>query len=139
MSREVETWTCQGRDINAKGKVFYTWSTEEDGEVLYYDKLRGSLGHTYEVEVVREPGNVKVYPDTLKWVGQADMTEEDLLRFRARDEYASSERARKSALTKAEKDPLFPELFQVLRAASTRMTRAERRALAVRIMEELYI
>lgn len=136
MEKQTEVWTCHGRALDTKGKLIYIWVSEK-GEDLAYAKLNGRLGHTYDVQVLRDGDSVKVYPDTLHWRKKADLTEEELLVLTARDESAVAEKTRQASLTKAQRDPQFPELFRVLKEASTRMTRLERRALAVRIMEEL--
>lgn len=131
--------TYAGRAMN-KGKTVWRFRDERDGAIYLYGKnpvRMSKIGAVYEVHE-NESGHMIVSgPRAPKYVRSLPHNDPDVTRWRAADEAIEIERNRQSALRKAG-DP-FDEILQRVSEASTTLTSPQRRALAVRLLEALWL
>lgn len=124
----------------ADGKVRYTWFDPETEETRMWNVqlVKVSVGVTVDFTGERSSdGNVSILPSSATNFGWHDVPDQ-VVAWRATDLDAEQRQAQKALITKAAKiEPLDDILAPIARVAP-RLTKSERRALAVRIMEVLY-
>ena len=137
-----------GRIVTGDRKVYHRYLRVVEPEVgdgwLWFAKpLTGAnmLGAVYDL-TESTPGSGSVFTKgehAPRYSGTVRIDRDDprLIEWTANDREAEAEQSRKSALRKAD-DP-FAEVLDVVSKASTNLTRAQRRALAVTIMERLWV
>ncbi len=117
----------------------YVRADEPDTDMAFGRNIaHGYIGAVYDL-TESEPGSGSVYtrgPDAPRYAGDG-LPDSRLTEWVAADREAEAEQNRRSALRKAS-DP-FAEVLDQVAAASVNMTRPQRRALAVTIMERLWL
>lgn len=132
--------TYAGRTITKTGKTVYRFRDERDGDLYIFAKspVKGAtIGAVYQMHEKAGGGSVLVAGTYApRWVRSLPWSDPDVIRWRAEDDLVEAERSRQSAIRKAG-DP-FKELEAVLTEASLGMTRAQRRALLLRLSEVVW-
>lgn len=129
-----------GRRVDRGGRIAQQWQAEHETEPRWYGKpliaySQLSVGAVYEFATT-DDGRVWVRgADAPRYVDRADGPLVD--EWRAQDLAAGVEQARKALLAKAAKVEPLEDLLAPLRALSLRLTKAERRALGVKVLEAL--
>lgn len=140
----TEEWIYLGRRITAKGTIGYQWRAPA-GDLLLAKNLApaAQIGAVFTVTTTPSAAGTSYFtagPNAPRYARPDGLEEEEAIRYAAADAAAAVERDRKAANTKAAKvdAPLKPILDQ-LYAATQNLTRAEKRAVAVMLLETLWL
>jgi hypothetical protein len=135
-----------GRRESTKGSTGYAYATLEALERgsepdRFYSKQIGKVAQVGAiVEVEYNPDNLtSIYSATGRWVGRWTDDRVVIDRWRASDLAEEDRRTRKSLLTKVNREDPLDDVLTRLSAAAAGLTRAEKRALAARLMEALWL
>jgi hypothetical protein len=127
-----ETWTCMGRRLDVKGKLFYKWLNAA-GEEAHYDKLKGQPGRRYGVQRKVDGTSVLIQP---RWLNErAD--EADVAKWEAQDRADAAELERNRLEAKDAKDSELHNLVFPLRELYKRQVGPGRRAAFLAIVIEM--
>lgn len=137
--RDTLVFIVTGRRRTSKGTTVHSVIGEEDGRYRYFAKRMGagSIGTRYEVEV--EDGGDTAYLTTAKHLGRIDPDDERIGGWVAADEVAGQEEARARVERKAAAVDPLEDLTKRIEAISGTLNRAERRALATRLLEAVWL
>lgn len=132
--------TYVGRRLAQGGKVMYRYLDNRDGQHYGWSSpivKGGTIGAVYQF-TEKDSGSVFVSgqhaPTYLRSLSYDDP---DVLAWRAADLVVEQDKQRAAAIRKAG-DP-FDEVVQLVERAALNLTRPQRRALAARLMEALFL
>lgn len=140
-SKPVIALIYTGKRRTVRGTTIHSYLHEQDGtetqrlfsKALYPCSVGGRLSITATDDLTQ------VFPDSAKYLGRVDRDDPRLVEWAAEDEAA--EQDAKAAATKrkaGQADPL-EALLDELRRNTRNLNKPQRRALASRIMEALYL
>lgn len=127
-----------GRRRTLSGATRYAYLSPEGESRIFAKRLYPcSVGGRIEIEAT--PDRASVFPDRATYLGPLDRSDPRLIEWAAEDEFADQDAKRKAAERKAlAEDPLEDLLASLSRAASG-LNKPQRRALASRVLEALYL
>lgn len=130
--------TYIGKRRTTKGATRWAY-VQEDGTPRVFAKRLYTCTVGGRIEIPATPDGVQVFPDGATYLGRVDKNDPRLIEWVAEDEYASQDEERARIARKANAEEPLEALLADLTKATLGLNRPQRRALAARIMEALYV
>lgn len=132
---KTETWECMGKRLMRSGKVSTAW-LDASGEEVYFRKVTGSPGRTYQLDVARDEDQIVIF-GPVQWVGTFDADDPRRLEWEAKERADMAQLERDRMVAKDKTESAIADLVAPLREIYKRQVGPQRRAAFLMVVTEM--